>query len=220
MGNSTNTVIIIIIIIIVLALLGGMGYLIYYEYKKNQNTTTTPANPPANQPANPPANQPANQPANPPSLFTQGRNQCQPYSTISGVEIPNFDIPNGHYNNQSQTQCQELCNKNHCNWFTFDNSTNECWLKQGKKDINYTTGFRVPNGTNSLKCPNYSMFQNTNVDGFDMLNGKFKNISIPDCVQKCNVNKCDWFVHEKSSGDCLLKKGTPSVNKLTIFKMA
>jgi len=69
---------------------------------------------------------------------------CPQYSIINGMDIPGFDMQGSPYTNVSQQDCQNLCNSNNCDWYNYQPSTSNCWLKKGDASKpNLETIFKV-----------------------------------------------------------------------------
>ncbi|XWV26497.1 hypothetical protein QJ857_gp0572 [Tupanvirus soda lake] len=69
---------------------------------------------------------------------------CPQYSITNGMDIPGFDMPGSPHTNVSQQDCQNLCNNNNCDWYNYQTSTSNCWLKKGNSSKpNIETIFKV-----------------------------------------------------------------------------
>ena len=137
---------------------------------------------------------------------------CPTYSIIANKNINGYNLSGMPVNN-TETQCQTLCTTTpECEWYTYDNPTNQCWLNQGIKENNIITGFRIrDNPVNNTSCKQWYRIIGVNISGYNMTNlsgNPFKDQTEQSCQKICAANNCDWYTFDKFGNVCYLNQAS------------
>lgn len=140
------------------------------------------------------------------------------YVSIPDTNIDGFNLPSMPIKDIAEVKCQDKCtgNKN-CQWYNYDQTTRDCWLKQGKAASNYITGFRTNDEAQPL-CAPYNKFAGYNIDGFFMPGMPLADKTEDECQAACDTQNCNWYNYDKSSKQCWLKKAAAKDKFVTGFR--
>lgn len=154
--------------------------------------------------------------------FDGNTQKCPIYSKITSIDIPGFDMAgNPHPNVKTDVDCQSLCNNTQgCNWYTYNKSSNNCYLKQGNNKPNVITSFKIVDTSNNIECPTYSRMTNIDIPGFDISENPENDVNTEvNCQNACdNKLSCNWYNFDTISNNCWIKQGQPNTNVVTGFK--
>jgi hypothetical protein len=68
---------------------------------------------------------------------------CPTYTYLNKTDISGSDTFASPYSVPTLDECQNLCDTNDCDWFTFNESEAKCWLKKADNNNNKYTSFRT-----------------------------------------------------------------------------
>lgn len=66
---------------------------------------------------------------------------CPSYHIYNNMDIDGSTTKS--YQKITQSQCQNLCDQQECDWYSYDKKTNECSLKKGKEINQINVGFNI-----------------------------------------------------------------------------
>ena len=79
-----------------------------------------------------------------------GTTNCPPWVKMNNVDIVGFDISDTNIPQLSETDCQQRCIKDNCDWYNYDSANKICYIKQATPLSNVITGFPVGTSTTPL----------------------------------------------------------------------
>lgn len=113
MSSVVNTVVIVLLIIIIIF----VGVAVYMSFNSNYRITNT-------------RNNQIIKSSNEQTIKDDTVHTQQSTLVREKKSIPTFDAYDGVIDNQSKSECQNLCKVNDCTWMKYDADTGNCWLRR------------------------------------------------------------------------------------------
>lgn len=137
---------------------------------------------------------------------------CPTFARYENTDIPGFDFVKS-LQNQSEDQCKEACLKNGCHWYNYVSDKKICYLKKAKSFDGKKSYFRLSGVP--VECPQYAIYDNTDISGFDLSNSKLTKKTTDQCQSECKNKGCTWFTYQESNQTCWLKKAPFKASSVT-----
>ncbi|XWV26496.1 hypothetical protein QJ857_gp0573 [Tupanvirus soda lake] len=72
---------------------------------------------------------------------TPGDLTCPKFHVVKNMDVDGKTL--NYTKNINENECQSLCNNMTCNWYNYNNDTQECWLKQADITNDMITGIKL-----------------------------------------------------------------------------